>query len=136
LLAGSLTEAKYISSREGLDFSGDLVNLNALHLYGGGSELELVHEYMSCFVPNQTERKEKLEELFWDACRFVDNSSNWSAITVLAEYILDQPVGIIPCDKLISLLESGSVSCNDDVIVGCTETVTKDSTRCLRLSNL
>ena len=106
LLSGSLAEAKYVASRDGEAFNANLINLRALRFYGGSSDIELVNEYMECFMPNKTERKQKLAELFLVAFNFVNETSNWRYITALAEFIRDQPKGIIHCEEMISLLES------------------------------
>ena len=106
LLSGSLAEAKYVASRDGEAFNANLINLRALRFYGGSSDIELVNEYMECLMPNKTERKQKLAELFLVAFNFVNETSNWRYITALAEFIRDQPKGIIHCEEMISLLES------------------------------
>ncbi len=106
LLAGPLAEAKYIASRDGESFNANLVDLNALHFYGGSSKIELANEYMGFFMPNKTERKQKLSELFLAAFNFVTETSNWHYITALAEFIRDQPKGIIHYEEVISLLDS------------------------------
>jgi hypothetical protein len=85
-----------------------LVNLNALRFYSGNSEIELVNKYMECCLPDEAEREQKLAELFLAAFSFVDDSNNWRKITVLAEFIQCQTkAGVIPCEDLISLLDSG-----------------------------
>lgn len=106
LLAGSLSEAKYLACRDGEDFNPHLINLGALHFYGGSSDLEVITEYMECFMLFKAERTQKLAELFLAAFSFVNNRSNWYAISALAEFILDEPRDIIHCEDIISLLES------------------------------
>lgn len=106
LLAGSLAEAKYVASRDGEVFNPNLVNLDALHFYGGSSDLKFINEYMECFKLHKEKRAQKLTELFLAAFNFVNNRSNWYAISVLAEYILDKPKDTIHCEELISLLKS------------------------------
>jgi hypothetical protein len=106
LLAGSLSEAKYLACRDGEDFNPHLINLGALHFYGGSSDLEVITEYMECFMLHKAERNQKLAELFLAAFSFVNNRSNWHAISDLAEFILDEPGDIIQCEEIISLLES------------------------------
>ncbi len=105
LLAGPLAEAKYIALRDGEIFNAHLVNLKALNNYGGSQDMELVNEYMACFIPNKAERKQKLAELLLVAFYFVNDSSNWRNITALAMFIQDQSGdGIIHCEDVISLL--------------------------------
>lgn len=45
-LVGPLSEAKYIALRDGEPINPRLVHLNALHNYGGTSDLERVNEYL------------------------------------------------------------------------------------------
>jgi hypothetical protein len=105
LLAGPLAEAKYIAYRDGEIFNSHLVNLKALRNYGGIQDMELVNEYMACFMSNEAERKEKLAELFLAAFYFVDDTSIWRKITALAMFIQDQSgEGIIHCEDVISFL--------------------------------
>jgi hypothetical protein len=111
LLAGSLAEAKYIALRDNEVFNPNLVYLGALKFYGGGSDLEVISEYLECFMLHRAERDRKLAELFLAAYNFVNKQSNWRAITALAEFILDtpkkvEPKDIIHCEEVISLLES------------------------------
>ena len=112
LLAGSLAEAKYIASRDGEVFTANLINLNALHFYGGSSDIEVISEYLECFIPDKADRERKLPELFLAAFGFVNKSSNWRAISTLADYIRDYPIGTIPCEDVISLLDSCDAACN------------------------
>jgi hypothetical protein len=105
LLVGSLAEAKYIASCDNEAFNANLVNLNTLHNYGGSTDIELVNEYMECYMPDKAEREPKLAELFLAAYNFVNDSSNWRKITALAKFIRDQP-GITTCNEVISLLGS------------------------------
>ena len=106
LLAGSLAEAKYLASLDAEGFNTHLINLDALHFYGGSSDLEVISEYMESFILHEAERNRKLAELFLAAFNFVNSSSNWRAISALANFILAEPQGIIHCEDVISLLES------------------------------
>jgi hypothetical protein len=106
LLAGSLAEAKYLLARDNEAFSPNLVNLSALHFYGGSPDQAIITEYMECFLLDEVAREQKLGELFAAAFCFVNNPSNWCAICGLAEFIRDQPVGIISCEEVIALLQS------------------------------
>jgi hypothetical protein len=110
LLVGSLAEAKYLASCDGEDFNPHLVNLSALHFYGGSSDLEVITEYMECFMLNKAEREQKLAELFLAAFNFVNSGSNWHAISALAEFIQDESKSTIHCEEIISLLESRQVA--------------------------
>jgi hypothetical protein len=105
MLAGSLAEAKYVALHDNEIFNSNLINLNALHFYGGSSAMEVINEYLECYLPNKEERDQKLRELFWESYRFVNERPNWDAITALAESIQDRPGDIIGCEEAISLLE-------------------------------
>lgn len=109
LLAGSLAEAKHVALRDGKVFNANLVYLGALQFYGGKAELEIINEIMVCYLPDKAERKQKLAELFLAAYSFINKQSNWSAITALAEFVRTESQRIIPCEDLISLLESLSI---------------------------
>ncbi len=106
LLAGYLAEAKYVASRDNESFNSNLINLNALHFYGGNSVLAGINEYMDKILTKKEERDMKLSELFLAAFKFINKRSNWRAITTLAEFIQNDPKDIISCEEVISLLES------------------------------
>jgi hypothetical protein len=110
LLAGSLAEAKYVALCDGEVFNANLINLDALHSYGGSSDLEIITEYMKRFISCKTERDQKLAELFMAAHSFVNKRINWDAISAVAEFIMAEPHDVISCDKVISLLESRLVA--------------------------
>ena len=50
LLVGPLAEAMYIAKRDDELINPYLVDLNALHYYGGSSDLALVNEYLECLL--------------------------------------------------------------------------------------
>jgi len=106
LLIGPLAEAKYVHNRDDERFNHQLVNLKSLKNYGGGSDLALALEYVDSFSASKLQRDEKLDELFTVACDFVCDSSNWKAITKLANYILESDKNIISCEEVVSLLQS------------------------------
>ncbi len=110
LLAGSLAEAKYVALCDDEVFNDNLVNLGALHFYGGGSNMEVITEHMKCFIPDKAERDKKLAELFLAAYSFVNNRTNWDAISVLAKFIMAESHSVINCEKVVSLLESRLVA--------------------------
>ena len=62
--------------------------------------------YMACFMADPSERDLKLGELYLAAYHFVNQRSSWCAISALADYIWDEPEGIISCEDVISLLKS------------------------------
>ncbi|WP_411725988.1 hypothetical protein [Methyloglobulus sp.] len=107
LLAGSLAEAKYVALRDDEVFNANLVYLGALKFYGGGQDLKTIYEYIACLLPNsETERNQKLAELFLAAYSFITDRSNWKAITALAETIYSHPKDVFSCEEVMALLDS------------------------------
>ena len=88
LLVGPLAEAKYVAMRDGELINPRLVNLNALHHYGGSADLEIINKYLEYFIIEKAEREKKISELFLQAFSFINDRSNWLTITVLAYYVL------------------------------------------------
>jgi hypothetical protein len=105
LLIGPLAEAKYIAHTDDELFNHKLVDLGALKNYGGSSDLELANEYLQCFSACQQQQRKKLDELFTVAFNFINDRANWSAITKLANYILDSNKSIINSEEIVLLLE-------------------------------
>lgn len=106
LLVGPLAEAKYVASRDGEVFNANLVNMAALRFYGGNQDLDLIAEYMDCFMLNKKDYQRKLKELYLSAYSFINNKANWHAISSLAKHILDEPASCLNCDEITNLLES------------------------------
>lgn len=106
LLSGSIAEAKFLASCDAEAFSPHLVNLSALHFYGGSAEVEIINEYMECFLVHQIERERKLAQLFTAAFNLVNEKKNWLIIEALAEYILDKSKAILHCEEITALLDS------------------------------
>lgn len=106
LLVGSLAEANYIAQRDNELITPRLVPINALHNYGGSSDLDVINEYLDCFIPDEMQQKKKLAELFQSAFSFVSYWSNWCAITALADYILDADKNIISYEEVAVILKS------------------------------
>jgi len=52
LLVGSLAEAKHIAHNDGKLFNPHLVNLNALHYFGGYHDLAAFFRYLECYLDN------------------------------------------------------------------------------------
>lgn len=109
LLVGPLAEAKYIALRDNEPINPRLVNIDALHYYGGTSDLELVKEYLDRFVVTQELREKKLNALFMEAFGFISEVSNWLAITSLADFILATDKNIIQFEEIGSILEQGQL---------------------------
>ena len=106
LLVGPLAEANYVALRDNEPINPHLVNLDALHNYGGSSDLETINEYLDCFIATSTHREEKLSELFLAAFDFINNRSNWFAIMALADYISADSKKIIDCEEIIAVLDA------------------------------
>jgi hypothetical protein len=106
MLVGPLAEANYIAKRDDEPINPRLVNLNALHYYGGASDLYAINEYLDCLIADPAQREKKLDELFLAAFDFINNRSNWQAIMALADYILSNSKPAIECGEIIALLDS------------------------------
>jgi hypothetical protein len=106
LLIGPLAEAKHVHDRDDELFNHQLINLKSLENYGGESDLALAREYLKSFSASSQQEVGKLDELFAAACDFVGDSSNWKAITKLANYILESNKKIISCEEVVSVLQS------------------------------
>ena len=104
LLVGPLAEAKYVAMRDGELINSRLVNLNALHNYGGSPDLEIINEYLDWFIVEEAERQKKISDLFLQAFSFINDRTNWLAITVLAYYILAGRMNTIECEEVIPYL--------------------------------
>ncbi len=105
LLIGPLAEAKHIADTDDELFNHKLVDLDALRNYGGSSDLELANEYLQCFSACKQQQDKKLDELFTVAFNFINDRTNWAAITKLANYILDSNKNIISCEEVAVLFE-------------------------------
>lgn len=110
LLIGPLAEAKHVAFRDDELFNAQLVNINALHNYGGTSDLEKVYEYLDTFIASRQRQEEKMIELFNNAFQFINSPVHWRAIERLADYILTNKDNIISCEEAIAVLdESGTL---------------------------
>ncbi|MDI1229900.1 MAG: hypothetical protein PSV18_02400 [Methylobacter sp.] len=108
ILAGPLAEAKYIAQRDRELINSGLIQLNDLHYFGGTSDLEKVREYLECFIANKVLREQKITALFLAAFSFVNERSNWRAITALADYIVSEDKSVIECNEIIDVLETAN----------------------------
>jgi hypothetical protein len=114
LLAGPLSEAKYVALCDGEVFNANLVYLGALQFYSGKAELEIINDLMGCYLPNRAERKQKLAELFLASYSFINKNANWRAITTLAEAICLNPKEVYSCEELMALLDE---PCSADKLI-------------------
>ena len=108
LLIGPLAEAKHVALRDDEQFNARLVNIDALHYYGGTSDLEKVYEYLDSFIAAGSRHEEKMVELFNKAFQFISSPSHWQAIERLADYILNNKENIISCEEAIAVLDEKS----------------------------
>lgn len=112
LLIGPLAEAKHVAVTDDELFNHKLVDLEALKNYGGSSDLELVNEYLQFFSTCKQQQSKKLDELFTVAFNFINDRTNWAAITKLANYILNSNKNIISSEEVVTLLEQNSIANN------------------------
>jgi hypothetical protein len=106
LLVGPLAEANYVAQRDNELISPRLVPLKALHNYGGASDLEIIHDYLQCFIADRNEQEEKINKLFLEAFNFINDWAHWNAITALANTILIHDKDIIDYEEVVSVLET------------------------------
>jgi hypothetical protein len=105
-LVGPLAEAKYVALRDNELMSPHLIDLNALQYYGGSTDLKTAHDYLDCWLTDPAQKDRKIAELFLAAYRFINDKSNWHAITALADYILISGKKIIDCEEAIAVLDA------------------------------
>ena len=78
--------------------------MDALHFYGGSSDIETINEYMDCLELSLAQRQAKLVSLFLKAFAFIKDPANWRAILALAEYIISSQKNIILYEDVASVL--------------------------------
>ena len=105
LLVGPLAEAKYVALRDDECFNKNLISVNALHHYGGTSDLEKVFDYLENFIADTRLQEEKLAELLAQAFEFIESPVYWNAIKHLAAYILDNMSDTISCEDAMLVLD-------------------------------
>lgn len=106
LLSGPIAEAKYTALIDGEEFNAKLLNPSSLTYYGGDSDLKIIDDYMNSYFDCKQEKEIKIAELFRRAFEFVDQASNWCAITTLAQYIRDNAKQVIECEEAIAIIDS------------------------------
>ena len=104
LLAGPLSEANYIALRDDEPITPNLIHLDALHFYGGRSDIATINEYIDCLELTLAQRQAKLTSLFLKAFAFIKDPANWCAIITLAEYIISSKKTIIDYEDIASVL--------------------------------
>lgn len=108
LLTGPLAEAKHVALCDNEPFNAQLVNINALHYYGGTSDLEKVYEYLDIYIAGRSRREKKMAELFNKAFEFISSPVYWQAIERLADFILGNKENIISYEEAIAVLDAKS----------------------------
>lgn len=108
LLIGPLAEAKHVALRDNEQFNARLIDIDALHYYGGTSDLEKVYEYLENFIAARDQQDVKLLELHNKAFQFINAPYHWKAIEHLAEYILQKKENTISCEEAISIMDKCS----------------------------
>ena len=129
LLVGSLAEANYVAQRDNELINSRLVPLNALHNYGGSSDLEIIDEYLQCFIIDSVQREKKIAELFRAAFAFINNCAHWYSISALANYILTSHKRVLSYEEVATLFETHS-----SVINQCAKLSSSHISRSLKCS--
>ncbi|MGZ5006574.1 MAG: hypothetical protein ACXWFI_01570 [Methylobacter sp.] len=106
ILVGPLAEAKYLAIQGGKLVNPGLMQLHDLHYFGGSSDLQSFNEYLECFPADSALKQQKTTELFSAAFKFINEKSNWQAITVLADYIMCADKDNIECNEIIDIMEA------------------------------
>jgi hypothetical protein len=105
LLAGPLAEAKHAARRDNECFNKNLITVDALHYYGGKSDLEKVYDYLKSIIADKRLQEEKMAELFNQAFQFIDSPVYWQAIERLAGNLLNNTKTTISCEEAIAVLD-------------------------------
>lgn len=112
LLVGGLAEANYVAQRDNELINPVLLPVDALHNYGGSSDLEIVDEYLNCFITDRAEQKKKISELYCAAFEFINDWRHWYSITALANYILSNDKSIIDYEEVATILDANFAVAN------------------------
>lgn len=108
LLIGPLAEAKYIALCDDEVFNKHLIPVDALHYYGGETDLAVINDYLACYSSSKNQQDELLSELVSQAFDFVENNSHWKKIMMLAHYVIDEEIKTIDYEQISTLLETQS----------------------------
>ena len=105
LLVGPLAEAKYVALQDDELFSMSLLNTHALNYYGGSTDIKKAYAYLEVFIASEQEREDKMNELFLQAFKFINNDKNWKCIEGLADHILTSNKEILSCEEAVEILD-------------------------------
>lgn len=108
LLVGPLAEANYIALRDDEIINSRLVNINALHHYGGTADLQMLEDYLACFGLEPEAQEQKMSEIFAAAFNFINERNNWRAIIGLASHILATNQEFMDCGEIMAILDAHS----------------------------
>ncbi len=103
LLIGPIVEAKHVAMSDGEVFNQNLINLDALHNYGGSSDLASINQYLACFSKCKDQQNQLISKLLTQSFDFINNTSNWKKIIQLADYIYEEDIKTID-SKQVNLL--------------------------------
>jgi hypothetical protein len=106
LLVGPLAEAKYVLDRDDEPFSLDLLNTHALNYYGGSSDIRKAYAYINFFISSEQHREVKMNELFVQAFRFIENQDNWTCVENLAKHLLHSKKEVLSCEDAVEIFDS------------------------------
>lgn len=106
LLVGPLAEANYVALRDDEIINSRLVDLKALHNYGGTADLQVIDDYLNCWTADAMLREMKMAELFALAFDFINQRANWRAINALANAILANTKQLLDCEEIIAVLDA------------------------------
>ncbi len=110
LLAGPISEAKYVAIRDDEVISPRLLHLKALHSYGGETAIDIFYKYFECINESDEDKEKLIIGLYLSAFAFVNERANWLAITALADCILASQKTLIEFEDIVSVLESNHSS--------------------------
>jgi hypothetical protein len=104
LLIGPLAEAKYTALVDDEPFHQALFTVQALKYYGGDADLAVINDYLQSYSADKQEQHNILNQIFIKAFNFVNDDSNWKAISKLANYILTSNKNVIGCEEVATVL--------------------------------
>lgn len=105
LLIGSLAEAKYTALLDNEPFNQNLLSVQALKYYGGDADLAVINDYLQSYTADELEQHKILDSIFIKAFNFVNDRTNWKAISHLANYILTSNKNSIGCAEVAVVLD-------------------------------
>jgi hypothetical protein len=105
LLIGPLAEAKYVALMDDEPFQSQLLSVQSLKYYGGEDDLAIVNDYLQSYSADKQTQERSLNQFLMQAFNFVNDKTNWKAITQLANYILDSHKNRISSEEVAIVLD-------------------------------